>query len=189
MKNPFRRRPRTIPDTAKKNIASIAQIEQEFNRRRSPLDRISDAIARFAGSVSFVVAHIVLFIAWIGVNTAGLAGVPVFDQPPFQLLNLVVALEAIFLSTFVLMSQNRQSRETDQWAHLDLQVSLLAEQETTKILQMLRAICDHLGLDQAARDRELKEMIETTHVETLVRELERARTLEEKRNHRGTEDQ
>jgi uncharacterized membrane protein len=73
------------------------------------------------------------------------------------------------------MSQNRQNRQADHWAHLDLQVGLLAEQETTKMLQMLQAICERLGLPDKARDRELNEMIRKTHVEMLAEELERAR--------------
>src|SRR5205085_1269740 len=94
---------------------------------------------------------------------------------PFVFLNFVLAVEAVILSTFVLMSQNRQNRQADQWAHLDLQVSLLAEQETTKMLQMLQSICERLNLPDAARDRELKEMIQKTHVEVLAEELEKAR--------------
>jgi uncharacterized membrane protein len=77
------------------------------------------------------------------------------------------------------MSQNRQNRQADQWAHVDLQIGLLAEQEMTKALQMLQRIQDSLGVGKEARqDPELKEMVETTHVETLVKELEKARETE-----------
>jgi uncharacterized membrane protein len=165
----------TLPRVAQKNIESIAQIEQEYANRRSPLDKISDVITRFAGSTGFILFHAVFFIVWMVVNLFSFFGIPPFDPYPWQFLNLVVALETVFLSTFVLMSQNRQNRQADHWAHLHLQVALLAERETTKMLQMLRDVCGHLGLIRDARDTELKEMIETTHVEVLAEELERTR--------------
>src|SRR5438105_1449501 len=105
-----RRRPK-IPQSAKKNIESITQIEQEFLRQRTVLDRVSDGIARFVGSIRFVIAHVVAFSAWILINTGLVPGVAVIDPAPFPFLNLAVGLEAIFLSTFVLMSENRQSRQ------------------------------------------------------------------------------
>ena len=84
------------------------------------------------------------------------------------ILNLVLAVETVFLSTFVLMSQNRQNHQADRWAHLDLQLSMLGEQEATKMLQLLQKICDRLGMPQVARDRELREMVQTTQVEVLA---------------------
>jgi uncharacterized membrane protein len=78
-----------------------------------------------------------------------------------------------------MMSQNRQNREADQRANLDLQIGLLAEQETTKTLQMLQRIAEHLGLQEVTKDRELKQMIQTTHVEELAEELKKAREAEE----------
>jgi uncharacterized membrane protein len=172
----FRKRTPVLVNKVRKNIESVAQLEQEFDRQRSPLDRVSDAITAFAGSIRFVIAHAVLFTAWIVLNTDWVLGPRAFDPYPFQFLNLAVALEAIFLSTFILMSQNRQNAQGEQWAHLDLQVNLLAEQETTKMLQMLTAISERLGLHRATTDKELEEMIETTHVEVLAQELDRART-------------
>jgi uncharacterized membrane protein len=178
MRNWFSRRRRALPEAVKKNIQSIAQLEQEFERRRSPVDRVSDAVTRFAGSVWSAAAHAALFTGWILVNTGCLPGVRPFDPYPFSFLGLAVALEAIFLTTFVLMSENRQDRKADQWAHLDLQISLLAEQESTKMLQMLQRIHEYLGLQKGAGDKELKELVEKTHVETLVQELEKVRDVE-----------
>ncbi len=171
----FSRRQPRLPPTTLRNIRSVAQIEQQFLRRRSPIDCFSDAISTFAGSVWFIIAHVFLFAGWIALNSLALAGFVVFDPYPFVFLNLIVALETVFLSTFVLMSQNRQNRQAEEWSHLDLQVSMLAEQEATKMLQLLRAICDHLGLEHAAGDPELHEMIEKTHVDVLVDEMEKAR--------------
>jgi uncharacterized membrane protein len=165
----------TLPAVAQKNIESIAQIEQEYLAQRTPLDRVSDAITRFVGSMGFIIGHAIFFTVWMTIGTLTLFGMPPFDPYPWQFLNLVVALETVFLSTFVLMSQNRQNRHADQWAHLHLQVALLAERESTKMLQMLQSLCAHVGLNKEARDKELKEMIETTHVEVLAEELEKAR--------------
>lgn len=160
------------PGLSQRNIDSIVQLEQGFLRERTTLDVWSDRITTFAGSIYFVIAHFFLISAWVLVNVfPGL----VFDGYPFQFMNLVLAVETVFLSTFVLMSQNRQNRQADRWAHIDLQISLLAEQESTKMLQMLQQICGRLGLDKAVNDKELKEMIKTTHVETLAGEIDQAR--------------
>jgi uncharacterized membrane protein len=159
-----------LPGVAK-NIERIMQLEEEFLRRRSRVDRLSDAISRFAGSIFFVAAHVVLFAAWIAINVRMVPGLGPFDRYPFNFLNLAVALEAIFLSTFVLMSQNRQNHRADHWAHLHLQIGLLAEQETTKILQMLQEICNSLGLTKAVRDKELGEMVGETAIDVLAQEL------------------
>jgi uncharacterized membrane protein len=175
----FARKRRPIPEAVKQNIASIAELEKEFARRRTAVDRVGDAITRFAGSAWSVLGHAAFFAGWLLVNTGCVPGVRPFDPYPFSFLALAVALEAIFLTTFVLMSENRQSRQAERWAHLDLQVSLLAEQETTKMLQMLQRIHEYLGLTQEAQDNELKELAQRTHVPTLVRELEKVREVEE----------
>ena len=161
--------PPIIPGLAKENIETIMQIEQEFLRQRSVVDRLGDGISRFAGSIAFVIAHIVGFAGWILVNLGVIPGVVPVDPFPFSFLALIVALEAIFLSTFVLMSQNRQTRQSDHWAHLNLQIGLLAEQETTKVLQMLKLVCDRLGIDKVSGDGELKEMVGNTSVGMLAR--------------------
>ena len=90
-----------------------------------------------------------------------------------MLLSLCVSLEAVLLTTFVLMKQNRMSKRADQRNQLTLQVDMLAERETTKALQMLRAICERLGIEEQAREPETKQLSEETAVETLARELKR----------------
>jgi uncharacterized membrane protein len=163
-----------IPALTQRNIESIAQLEQEFRRQRTSLDRASDAISAFVGSIQFVVAHALAIAAWVALNI-GLLWLRPFDPYPFVFLNLVLAVETVFLSTFVLMSQNRQNHEADRWTHLDLQLSLLGEQEATKMLQLLQQICDRLGMQEVTRDRELHEMVQTTQVEVLAEELDQAR--------------
>lgn len=170
--NPPTKPPPKPPGLSQRNIDSIVQLEQGFLRERTTLDVWSDKITTFAGSIYFVIAHVLLIAAWVLVNL--LPGL-LFDAYPFQFMNLVLAVEAVFLSTFVLMSQNRQNRQADRWAHIDLQISLLAEQESTKMLQMLQKICDRLGMDKVAKDKELEEMIKTTHIETLAGDIDQAR--------------
>jgi uncharacterized membrane protein len=180
MRHWFGRRP-ALTQGVRKNITSIAELEDQLERQRSAVDHVSDAITGFVGSLRFLTAHVLGFALWVFWNAGLLPGVVPIDPYPFAFLNFVLAVEAVFLSTFVLMSQNRQNRRSDDWAHLALQVSLLAEQETTKILRMQQAVCEQLGLPKVARDPELKEMIETTHVETLAKELGQAREPDETR--------
>jgi uncharacterized membrane protein len=183
MKTDFNHRPPIMPGIAKGNIETIMQIEQEYMRQRSGVDRFCETISRFAGSISFVLAQFVGIVGWVVVNTGTIPGVVPMDPYPFSFLALIVAMEAIFLSTFVLMTQNRQTRQADHWAHLTLQIGLLGEQETTKVLQMLKLICAHMGLDKVAGDGELKEMVGKTSVgmlaEELAQNLEKTRDLNE----------
>src|SRR5581483_10152410 len=147
MPSDFMKSGKTIPGVAKGNIESIMLLEQEYRRQRSRTDRLGEKVSRIVGSIAFISAHICAIIAWILANTGMIPGVTPFDPFPFSFLAFLVSVEAIFLSAFVLMNQNRQSRQEDHWAHLNLQIGLLAEQETTKVLQMLRSISAHLGLD------------------------------------------
>src|ERR1022692_1775661 len=181
MKSDSNQRLPITPGIAQGNIATIMQIEQAYMRQRSGVDRLCETISRFAGSISFVIAHIVGFVGWVVVNTGAIPGVVPMDPYPFSFLALIVAVEAIFLSAFVLMTQNRQTRQADHWAHLTLQIGLLGEQETTKVLQMLKLICARLGLDKVASDGELTEMVGKTSVgilaEKLTQNLEKTRDL------------
>src|SRR5262245_48820089 len=115
-----------LTEKLRENISSIAQLEQEFAARRSELDRLSDAITTFVGSVQFILAHMIFFALWVMLNTSWVLGEYSFDPYPYVFLNFVLAAEAVFLGTFVLMSQNRQNRQAEERAHLDLQISMLA---------------------------------------------------------------
>jgi uncharacterized membrane protein len=151
-------------------------LEAELARRRAPADRVTDAVTHFAGSFRFLALQLVAVLAWVVVNR----GLTPFDPFPFAFLNLIVAVEAILLSTFVLMTQNRQRREAEHWGHVQLQVSLLAERESTKLLELVAAVSERLGVGRPGEDHELAEMASTTHVRTLAQELEAARGAGEK---------
>ena len=159
-----------IPGVAKDNIQSITQIEQKFVSQRSNVDRLSEAIAGFAGSFEFVLAQMCALAAWLAINSGAIGSLTPFDPYPFSFLALLVALEAVLLSTFVLMTQKRQSRQAEHWAHLTLQIGLLTERESTKTLQMLTTISNQLGL-KTSHDTELNEMVEKTAVTHLAKEL------------------
>lgn len=127
-------------------------------------------MAGIAGKAEFAVAHFFWFAAWILVNVGAVSAIPAFDSYPFPLLTLVTSLEAIFLSLFILTSQNRATAQADQRSHLDLQVNLLAESESTATLKMLRALCEHHGLD-IAQDPEVAQLAERTEPTALLRDI------------------
>ncbi len=155
----------------RQNIEAIARLEGDYNRNRSTVDKIADVIGTFAGSLKFVVLHAVVFGIWILGNLQWIPGFRRFDPFPFMLLSMVVSLEAIFLSTFVLIKQNRMSRRADQRAHLDLQINLLAEQEMTVMLQMLQNISTRLGV--SLPDEKIEELAEPTPVHVVADELQK----------------
>src|SRR5581483_9887328 len=152
-----------------RNIEAIVRLEESFVQNRSVAERVADWIANFSGSLKFVGIHAVVYGAWILINTGVLPWVRRFDPFPFLLLSVVVSLEAIFLSTFVLIKQNRMSKRADQRAHLDLQINLLAEREMTLVLQMLQRIATRLGV--RAPEDQIEQFAEETSVEDLAREL------------------
>lgn len=125
------------------NIAAMAE-RRRRERSEAPLgDRIAQRITCFTGSISFVVLHLVLYGGWIIANLGWIPGVEPWDET-FVMLAMEASVEAIFLSTFVLINQNRQGAEADRRAELDLQVSLLAEDELTKLAHLLEAIAERL---------------------------------------------
>lgn len=157
-----------MPSSAQANINAIVGLEENALKQRRPADRISDAIANFVGSILFVVIHLLWFGIWVGLNVRAWK----FDPYPFALLCMLVSLEGVLLSTFVLIKQNRMSQRADQRSHLDLQINLLAEKEVTKLLQLQRLICRRLGIEEAEMDKEVIELSDVTAVENLARELD-----------------
>lgn len=123
----------TVEHVTATNVKRIEQLDQAAKAQRSYADRIADDIARFCGSMTFVWVHVLWFGAWVIAN--GLPGIRHFDPFPFTFLTFVVSLEAIFLSTFILISQNHETRLTERRNQLDLQINLLTEQENTRMLR------------------------------------------------------
>jgi uncharacterized membrane protein len=129
-----------------RNVEAVAQLEAADRARQTAAERFSDAIAQMAGTTWFVGFHVVWFTAWIAWNTGRVSGWRPIDPFPFSFLTLVVSLEAIFLTLFVLISQNNLTRQSERRAHLDLQINLLAEQESTKTVELLERIARQLHL-------------------------------------------
>jgi uncharacterized membrane protein len=154
------------------NIAAIAKLEEEALDRRSRTERQSDAIVRFIGSPKFLLLHVILVSGWIAANLSLIPGVRPFDPFPFGILALFVSSESVFLTIFVLISQNRMARQAERRSHLDLQVGLLAEQELTTVLQMLQKLCQHAGVDVKSSNKQVQGFSETTDVHKLATELE-----------------
>jgi uncharacterized membrane protein len=144
----------TFSQVVAQNISTLVELRQQREKKKGMQDRVADAITGFTGSMTFVYLHALLFGGWIVVNL-GLLPLPRFD-PTFVVLAMVASVEAIFLSTFVLISQNRMAAAADKRAELDLQISLLAEHEVTQAIKLLDAIAERLGV-QADQDEELEE--------------------------------
>ncbi len=155
--------------SARASIEEVVRLEQESLTERSLGERISDRITSLIGRLSFVVGHLVVMLGWFAVNLAVVPGLRPFDPFPFGILTLIVSAEGVLLALFILTSQNRMSRQADLRAHLTLQVSLLAETESTRMLQILETLGDRLGL--AAPDEEAKGLVTPTDVPRLAREL------------------
>ncbi len=159
---------KSIPGVVTKNIATLLENEQKEDARQPLADRLAHGIARFTGSTWFVLLHLVWFSAWIIWNE-GLLMVRPFDPYPFGLLMLIVSLEAIFLSAFVLISQNQLARRQDERFNLDLQINLLAEHEVTKLLGQVQKLCERLGV--ADDDQEIGELTTATEAGEVLAEL------------------
>jgi uncharacterized membrane protein len=153
-----------------KNIQLIAQHREESEKQKSFQDHLADLITRWSGSMFFIYAHCIWFAVWIAANVGWLGMTP-FDPFPFGLLTTIVSLEAIFLSTFVLVSQNRQAALADRRSELDLQINLLAEYEMTRVLTFVDRIAKRLGIDDCD-DGDLAELKKDVKPDQLLNELE-----------------
>lgn len=165
--------PRSVEELTRTNVEAIAALENAALAQRSRMDRFVDGITHFCGRIAFVYWHIALFATWIGWNTLA-PHHSRFDPYPFAFLTVSVSLEAIFLSAFILISQNRSGHLDQRRSELALQIALLSEQENTKMLEMLGAIARAVGaqvegdpdiavLEAATRPDKLIEQIEAAH--------------------------
>jgi uncharacterized membrane protein len=160
---------RSVDDLTKQNVDVILNLEKAERELRTPTDRIAEAIANFCGSMTFVWVHVVWFGGWILINE--IPGVSHIDPFPFTFLTLVVSLEAIFLSTFILISQNHDTKISEKRSHLDLQLNMLSEQENTEMIAMLQAIATRVGADLSEVPR-LQALSEETKPDKVVKQLE-----------------
>ena len=149
------REPARLAGVVERNVRSLVARRQQVEQRKGFQQHLADAITRFTGSMRFVYMHALIYGAWIVINLP-IMPTPKFD-PSFVILAMVASVEAIFLTTFVLMTQNRMSQEAERRAELDLQISLLAEHEVTRLITLVKAIGEKLDIE-ASRDPELPEL-------------------------------
>lgn len=159
-----------------KNVHTIIGLERAARESISRGERVASFVARFCGSITFVWMHLLCFGVWIFLNTSPYV-VHHPDPFPFTLLTLTVALESIFLSSFILISQRHETQLTEQRSHLDLQINLLIEQENTKMLKMLKSIAAKVGAEIDA-DADLAAMEQSTRPEQLLEQIEKAAATE-----------
>lgn len=172
--------PRSVDELTQRNIETIIQLEGKASQDRSRGEAIIHRITDFFGRLAVVYVHLVWFGVWIALNTLGPKKWH-FDPYPFEFLIFTLSLEAIFLSIFILISQNRQSRIDERRNHLELQINLLAEQENTKVLWMLERIAKHVGADISG-DPDVRILAEATRPESLLDQIDRTLLQTQKSN-------
>lgn len=159
------------PGSAKRNVERVAKLESDVLESRTLSARCAAGLMRLCGTATFASVHVVWFAVWIALNLGVVPGAPPFDPYPFNFLTLVVSLESIFLSIWILISQNEMMRVADRRAHLDLQINMLAEQESTAAIRMLQRISERLGIEsEETVDAALSE---ETDVERIVSDIDR----------------
>ncbi|MBV9217665.1 MAG: DUF1003 domain-containing protein [Acidobacteria bacterium] len=159
----------SIEKETESNVLEIVRLENEQREKRGRSAKVLQKIALFCGSLPFVYVHALWFGGWIALNTLSPYS---FDPPPFTYLWLIVSFEAFFISTFILISQNHEAELTERRNHLDLQINMLVERENTKLLRMLKAIGDRIGVD--AHDEEVHALMQDVEPEKLVDQIIKA---------------
>lgn len=160
-----------LADVIERNITTLFRLRQQTAQQRTFQAYLADAITSFSGRMLFIYLHIVWFGSWIVIN-AGWWHLRPFDPFPYGLLTMIVSLEAIFLATFVLISQNRLSEEAERRADLHLHIGLLTEHEVTRALQMLDAMQQHMGIVNNTAS-ELAQLEQETKPEDVLSEIHR----------------
>jgi uncharacterized membrane protein len=169
-------KPPGLASVLARNIETLQKRRSEEEAVASFEERLASRITQFTGSMRFVYLHLAVFGLWILGNLGLVPGIPQFD-PSFVILAMAASVEAIFLSTFVLISQNRMAAAADKRDDLDLQINLLSEHEVTKLVALVSAIADKLSV-QTESDPEMEELKEDVAPEVVLDEIEeRKRTL------------
>ena len=167
--NPGQKMSAKASEITRRNIRTVRELEELAVAEPTLADRIGSFVARFAGSIWFALVHVVGVVVWIGVNSV--PGLPHWDPYPFTLLTMWASLEGVFIASFILIAQNYAMRLSDRRAKLDLQVNLLAEQETTKVLELLEAVARRVGA-QEGEDAEIAALAQATRLETLAEQID-----------------
>ncbi len=176
-RGPARRRPASeggaVTTVLQRNIQALIEARRAAERRKTWAEAVADRVTAFTGSMVSVWVHLAIFGTWIVVNSGVVPGVEPFDPFPFVMLAMGASVEAIFLTTFVLISQNRMAVMNERRADLDLQISLLSEHEVTRLITMVDGIAERLGVG-SGRDADLEELKRDVPPEEVLEEIERA---------------
>jgi uncharacterized membrane protein len=164
--------PHTVEEVTAENVQTIAQLERAAQLEESLGDRIAELINRVCGSMTFLWFNVLLFTVWISLNAFVLE--KPWDPFPFSFLTLVVSLEAIFLSIFLLIAANRAAFVNERRSHLDLQIDLLAEQENTETMKLLYLIAAKVGVEEKAR-KDYEVLAQATSAKKLVAQIDSLR--------------
>jgi uncharacterized membrane protein len=166
-------RPNVSPDVAQvveRNIQALLAHREGEQQSRGLGERIADGVTRFTGSIYFVAMHVLVLVVWILINLGWLPRIGPFD-PSFTILASVASVEALFLATFVLITQKRMAVLDAKRAELDLQISLLSEHEITRLLTLVTAMAERMELD-LAQDPELAELSQDVAPEEVMQKME-----------------
>jgi uncharacterized membrane protein len=163
------REPSPVPE---QNIRAVAGLEQEALQNRSLSERVSDVLTGVIGTLLFIAVHLLWFATWILWNLGIMPMLTPFDPFPFGILTLIVSTEGVLLAIIILISQNRMTRQADRRTHLDLQMSVLSEQEMTLLLHMVGRISERLGVTADDKHEELQQLLRKTDVRNLMTLLE-----------------
>jgi uncharacterized membrane protein len=166
------------PGHVQEHIELIAKHEQEFLAKRTPSEKVGDAVATFVGSLKYVLLNVAFLIIWILWNEVPIRSLAHFDPAPFPLLNMLFAFEAILVASFIVMRQARIGRRSEEREQLMLQILLLSERETTAILTMERKIAERMGLHKIAADQEITELSEQTSIDEVAQFIKESLPLE-----------
>lgn len=162
-------------EITRRNVRTVKELEALAVAEPSVADRVASFVARFAGSIWFAVVHLVLVAAWIAINS--IPSLPHWDPYPFTLLTMWASLEGVFIASFILIAQNYAMRLSERRSQLDLQVNLLAEQETTKALKLLNEIARQVGA-RTGDDQEVQALAEATRLDALARQIDETQRQE-----------
>jgi uncharacterized membrane protein len=168
-----------MKDITRRNVDLIAKMEAALENSRTSRERLADLVALWVGSWTFLIVQTIMLTIWLSLNIA--AWWKHWDPYPFILLNLVLAFQAAYAAPIILMSQNRQARLSDLRNRLDLQINLLAEQENTEQLLLLRLLCEKAGIrldDQMAQALE-----ERTNPDEIARQI--VKSVKSKKEQQG----
>ncbi|HYE33217.1 MAG TPA: DUF1003 domain-containing protein [Methylomirabilota bacterium] len=162
--------PQAIAGVVERNICALLNRRKAEEHALGWQDKVAEKVTAFSGSMLFVYIHLAGVAFWVAANLGWIPGVPKWDES-FVVLAMIASVEAIFLSTFILITQNRMMAQADKRADLNLQISLLAEHEITRVLRLNRIMAEKLGID-LAHDPELRELSQDVPPEKILETIE-----------------